>query len=199
MIIEVLEITLVLAIVLALFIEFWVRKKFSRVIKVKDTDMNVGFSQVPQLCSPLLEILRAFKGFSNLRTRSFDKLMDKPHRDFLALPDHIRQLGLLQNFALGFHIVTIFNPDIARELLFSKDTTFVKFEFGEISNKFISNSILNVKGERWKKHKKILGPAFHWDHIKDLVPEINTVARILVQKLEAEANKEIAIYPWMHR
>ena len=68
-----------------------------------------------------------------------------------------KKLKWMQNYFFGIHFINIWNPDIVREILFSKDDLIGKQDFGqELTKRFIGESILSVDGDEWKRQKKCL-------------------------------------------
>ena len=66
-----------------------------------------------------------------------------------------KSLKWVQNYFIGIHFINTWDPDAVREVLFSKDDLVGKQDFGqELNQKFISESILNVEGDEWKRQKK---------------------------------------------
>eukprot|EP01094_Clydonella_sp_ATCC50884_P009895 TRINITY_DN1941_c0_g1_i2.p1 TRINITY_DN1941_c0_g1~~TRINITY_DN1941_c0_g1_i2.p1 ORF type:complete len:498 (-),score=131.15 TRINITY_DN1941_c0_g1_i2:124-1452(-) len=70
-------------------------------------------------------------------------------------------------------------------------------EFDAISNK----SILVVEGQQWKEQRKVLGPAFHFDHVAGLAPYFNRVATNLVARWEefAKESKPLQVNGWLSK
>lgn len=61
----------------------------------------------------------------------------------------------------------------------------------------IVNTIL---GNRWRKHRKIITPAFHFQILEEFINVFNSQSDVLVDKLKEESKKgTIDIYPFIAR
>lgn len=55
-----------------------------------------------------------------------------------------------------------------------------------------------VLGPKWKKHRKILTPAFHFQILKHFVDTFESCGDNLIQKLLKETDKDsVDIYPYI--
>ena len=52
---------------------------------------------------------------------------------------------------------------------------------GTEADRLTRDSILTDVGEKWKREKRVLSPAFHFDHLKTTFPVFVTVAKQLVR------------------
>lgn len=92
-------------------------------------------------------------------------------------------------------IVGITTPEYIQKVLNSKECLdkpkFFKF-FG------IQQASLFGTFEAWKKHRKILNPAFSPQILKDFVPVFDEKTRILIKNLSDECDKsEFNVFPYM--
>ena len=62
---------------------------------------------------------------------------------------------MLQSHMMGFHFINVWDADLTREILFSKDEIIGKENFGqEMTKRLIGDSIISVEGDEWKRQKK---------------------------------------------
>lgn len=53
-------------------------------------------------------------------------------------------------------------------------------------------------GKKWKKHRKIVTPAFHFKNLENFVGVFNAAGEVLVKKLRNEIGKEsFDIFPFL--
>uniref|UniRef100_A0A1B6IN95 Cytochrome P450 n=2 Tax=Homalodisca liturata TaxID=320908 RepID=A0A1B6IN95_9HEMI len=60
---------------------------------------------------------------------------------------------------------------------------------------WLNRGLLTSEGSKWRKHRKILTPAFHFRILDKFVPVFEKNARILVEKLGGMVGKEFDIMP----
>ncbi|XP_023239644.1 cytochrome P450 4c3-like [Centruroides sculpturatus] len=91
----------------------------------------------------------------------------------------------------GRNYILFFHPEPAQEVLKSsiiinKDRTydFFKLWFGE-------NSILYTKGDKWKKERKLLMPAFHFRILEKFQCIFNEQSNVLIEKLKKLKRNEV--------
>nr|AVM18972.1 odorant degrading protein 2 [Holotrichia parallela] len=65
-------------------------------------------------------------------------------------------------------------------------------------NNWLGTGLLTGWGNKWKKHRKIITPAFHFKILEDYVDIFNSAGDILVEKLEEQSKKpSVDIYPFV--
>jgi cytochrome P450 len=67
-------------------------------------------------------------------------------------------------------ILTIPDPEVAREILSNKLGHFKLIDFNPEAKALIGGSIASLDGEGWARHRRIVSPAFYLDKIKVLSP-----------------------------
>ena len=66
------------------------------------------------------------------------------------------------------------------------------------TTKFLGDrSLLLMHGEEWKSHRKIITRAFKWEHLQEMVGDMNLVGKILVKVLAQKHGQIIDIWPLM--
>lgn len=57
---------------------------------------------------------------------------------------------------------------------------------------------MDVSGEKWKMHRKMLTPAFHISILEEFCEMLDSACNILIEKLKREVGKEsFDIYPYV--
>nr|AAT38513.1 ubiquitous cytochrome P450 [Phyllopertha diversa] len=68
------------------------------------------------------------------------------------------------------------------------------------SQRWLGFGLLTSGGNQWRKHRKIITPAFHFQILEEFIEVFNSQADVLVKKLKEESKKgTIDIYPFIAR
>ncbi|GJN07296.1 hypothetical protein PR202_ga25116 [Eleusine coracana subsp. coracana] len=86
-----------------------------------------------------------------------------------------------------------------RDILSNKLGHIMKFT-SKRSGELLAFGIANHDGEKWAKHRRILNPAFHLDHLKRMLPAFYTCCTDLVDRWESklassDGSYEVDIWP----
>ncbi|WOL08859.1 Cytochrome P450 [Canna indica] len=92
--------------------------------------------------------------------------------------------------------VTVADPDLIREIFLSRAELFEKYEAPPLLHQQEGDGLLNLSGEKWALHKKILTPTFHTDNLKLLIPFIGATVMGMVDKLRSSGELEIDVSEW---
>ena len=57
----------------------------------------------------------------------------------------------------------------------------------------MGNGLVFAEGSKWKKHRKILSSAFHYEFLKDIIPMLVNICDEFLDKLQNKDTKNIAI------
>src|SRR3990167_487624 len=177
---------------LLLLLEIKSRRNYSRNLYIDpDTNETKVIPYRDPLRNQLVGIHRMFTG--KLRGKESLKLTRRDvSRDLNGSTKH----RLLQNSFLNFHFILIWDADVARTVMFAKDTELGKPNFGGAQERLVGASILLSTGEVWKTHKTALSPAFKWAHIREVMPCFVGIVSELSEHL-SKVGKEVEIYPWI--
>jgi hypothetical protein len=66
--------------------------------------------------------------------------------------------------------MTIVDARLTREVMFGKSGHFEKLRRIRVLSRLLTNGLPRHEGEKWVKHRKILGRAFHLEKLKVSVP-----------------------------
>ncbi|SDX00435.1 Cytochrome P450 [Hydrobacter penzbergensis] len=65
-------------------------------------------------------------------------------------------------------VVVILNPDYIKYVLQDNHTNYKRTGTHKIISNFLGNGLLTSEGEFWKRQRKLIQPAFHWDYLKQM-------------------------------
>ncbi|KAF3689068.1 Thromboxane-A synthase [Channa argus] len=107
---------------------------------------------------------------------------------FTPLQDLIRTHGRVCGYYLGRRpVVVVADPDMLREVMvrdFSKFPNRMNLRF---ATKPMTDCLLMLRSERWKRVRSILTPSFSAVKMKEMVPLINTAIDALIKNLNVYA------------
>nr|QZM07457.1 cytochrome P450 monooxygenase CYP4SS2 [Lasioderma serricorne] len=65
-------------------------------------------------------------------------------------------------------------------------------------DRWLGQGLLTSTGSKWKSHRKILTPTFHFKILEEFIDVFNSVGEIFIKKLEKEVGKDLTdIYPYV--
>ncbi|KAI4465949.1 cytochrome p450 family 4 [Holotrichia oblita] len=86
------------------------------------------------------------------------------------------------------------------EFLLSSNSILVKSDLYKLVKRWLGTGLLTSGGNKWRKHRKIITPAFHFQILEEFIDVFNSASDVLVEKLNAAPNKaSIDIYPFIAR
>ncbi|KAF3787836.1 hypothetical protein EJ110_NYTH09534 [Nymphaea thermarum] len=94
------------------------------------------------------------------------------HHDFVGrvLPHYIHWTSVYGKcflFWFGTQArLAILEPELFKEVLLNPKGVFERLEFNPLSRHLIGDGLVGLRGKKWLRHKRIIHPAFHVDHIK---------------------------------
>ncbi|XP_017980356.1 PREDICTED: cytochrome P450 72A15 [Theobroma cacao] len=95
--------------------------------------------------------------------------------------------------------VTIMEPEEIREI-FTKFNDFQKPHTNPLVSLLVSG-LVNLDGEEWAKHRKIINPAFHQDKLKNMLPAFYQSCIEMISKWEKlvflEGSSELDVWPYL--
>lgn len=95
-------------------------------------------------------------------------------------------------------VIAIFNPsDI--EVILSSHVHLDKSVEYRWFQPWLGDGLLINSGEKWRTHRKLIAPAFHLNVLKSFIPQFNSNANRLVQRLRKEVEKgaEFDVHDYM--
>ncbi|KAI4465938.1 cytochrome p450 family 4 [Holotrichia oblita] len=86
------------------------------------------------------------------------------------------------------------------EFVMNSMTILSKSDSYDFIQRWLGFGLLTGGGNRWRKHRKIITPAFHFQILEEFIDVFNSQADVLVNKLKEESKKgTIDIYPFIAR
>ncbi|RAL41329.1 hypothetical protein DM860_010123 [Cuscuta australis] len=100
--------------------------------------------------------------------------------------------------------VTISDPTLLREIFISKSEYFEKNDSPPLVKKLEGDGLLNLKGEKWAHHRRLITPAFYLENLKLMVPTMGKGVREMLDKWSemsktATGKVEIDVCEWFER
>ncbi|GJQ86419.1 hypothetical protein Trydic_g10327 [Trypoxylus dichotomus] len=96
------------------------------------------------------------------------------------------------------YIVIIEPKDM--EILMNHQSAFKKSDFYNYMHNWLGAGLLTADGDRWKKHRKIITPAFHFQILEEFIDVFNSQSEVLVSILKKECSHDnVDIYPFIAR
>ncbi|KAJ0725285.1 putative secologanin synthase [Helianthus annuus] len=86
-------------------------------------------------------------------------------------------------------VVHISDPAIIREIL-ADYNKFQKLRGGNPLTKLLVRGLVDVEGEQWVKHRKIINPAFHMEKLKHMIPAFYVSCSEMIDKWDKLLTKE---------
>uniref|UniRef100_A0A671M1S3 Thromboxane-A synthase n=1 Tax=Sinocyclocheilus anshuiensis TaxID=1608454 RepID=A0A671M1S3_9TELE len=107
---------------------------------------------------------------------------------FKAQSDLIKKYGRICGYYIGRRpIVIIADPDMLRQVMVKEFNKFPNRMTVRGTTKPMSDSLVMLKGEQWKRVRSILTPTFSAAKMKEMVPLINTATETLLRNLKSHA------------
>ncbi|XP_033824482.1 thromboxane-A synthase [Periophthalmus magnuspinnatus] len=114
-----------------------------------------------------------------------------------ALTDLIKTHGRVCGYYMGRRaVVVIADPDMLKEVLVRDFSNFPNRNSFRFATKPMSDCLLLLKNDEWKRVRSILTPSFSAAKMKEMVPLINTTTNALMDNLNvyAESNEAFDIH-----
>ncbi|XP_055947713.1 cytochrome P450 4c3-like [Argiope bruennichi] len=116
-----------------------------------------------------------------------------PHvYDFIALTGFNKVFsknGISNIWQIHYPFVSVFQAD-AVEAILNHSTELKKAWFYDLLHPFIGHGLLTSYDEKWRKKRKMLTPAFHFNILKDFLHAFNKQSKILVDILKSYTKDE---------
>ncbi|KAI7725923.1 hypothetical protein M8C21_031260 [Ambrosia artemisiifolia] len=86
-------------------------------------------------------------------------------------------------------VVHIYEPTMIREVL-ADYKKYQKLRGGNPLTKLLVRGLVDVEGDQWVKHRKIINPAFHMDKLKHMIPAFYVSCSEMIDKWDSFLTKE---------
>ncbi|XP_031496193.1 cytochrome P450 734A1-like [Nymphaea colorata] len=129
------------------------------------------------------------------------------HHDFVGrvLPHYIHWTSLYGKCCLFWFgtqpRLAIAEPELIKEVLLNPKGAFDMFELTPLARHLIGDGLIVLRGKKWLRHKRIIHPAFHADHIKGLVSAMVVSTEDMLERWEKETGegpKEVDAFQELH-
>ncbi|XP_077423450.1 thromboxane-A synthase [Vanacampus margaritifer] len=107
---------------------------------------------------------------------------------FHPVSDLIKTYGRVCGYYLGRRaVVVVADPDMLRQVMVREFSSFPNRMTNRFANKPMSDCLLMLKNEQWKRVRSILTPSFSAARMKEMVPLIQTTTTALMDNLDVYA------------
>ncbi|XP_077372715.1 thromboxane-A synthase [Festucalex cinctus] len=107
---------------------------------------------------------------------------------FHPVSDLIKTYGRVCGYYLGRRaVVVVADPDMLRQVMVREFSSFPNRMTNRFANKPMSDCLLMLKNEQWKRVRSILTPSFSAARMKEMVPLIQTATTALMDNLDVYA------------
>ncbi|MFS7994150.1 putative secologanin synthase [Helianthus anomalus] len=97
-------------------------------------------------------------------------------------------------------VVHISEPVMIREVL-ANYNTYQKQRGGNPLTKLLVRGLVDLEGEQWVKHRKIINPAFHMEKLKHMIPAFYVSCSEMISKWDKlvtqESSCEVDVWPYL--
>ncbi|XP_043980962.1 thromboxane-A synthase [Gambusia affinis] len=108
---------------------------------------------------------------------------------FRPLTELIKEHGRVCGYYLGRRpVVVVADPDMLRSVMVREFNNFPNRMQFRFATKPMTDCLLMLRNERWKRVRSILTPSFSAAKMKEMVPLINTAADALMKNLKVHAD-----------
>ncbi|KAF5293172.1 hypothetical protein FQR65_LT11017 [Abscondita terminalis] len=99
--------------------------------------------------------------------------------------------GKMYKMCLGFLPPSLFISDLEMvEHVLSSNTILDKADSYKFLTKWLGDGLLTSTGDKWRKHRKMLTPAFHFKILEQFINVFNLFGNVLTLQLEKEIGKK---------
>ncbi|KAF5277802.1 hypothetical protein FQR65_LT03783 [Abscondita terminalis] len=100
-------------------------------------------------------------------------------------------------FMFGFYPRLVLFDAKSVEFVLSSKTILKKSPDYNFLSSWLGTGLLTSEGSKWKKHRKLLTPAFHFQILERFIDVFNNQSNVLIKKLEEVEHKEVDIFPYI--
>ncbi|KAK5646140.1 hypothetical protein RI129_004604 [Pyrocoelia pectoralis] len=110
-----------------------------------------------------------------------------------------QKYGSIYKIRTMFDIANVFisDPKLAEEILKSHELL-DKGATYDFFHSWLGTGLLTSTGKKWKEHRRMLTPSFHFKILEGFIDTFNKYGNVLISKLESEVGKSsFDVYPYM--
>ncbi|KAJ8943363.1 hypothetical protein NQ318_002596 [Aromia moschata] len=109
-----------------------------------------------------------------------------------------KQYGGLYQIQIAMRRLIIITDYNFLEFLLPSTKILSKGQEYQFFKRWLGAGLLTATGDRWKKNRKIITPAFHFSILEGFIPTFEANDKILIDELEKEVDKDsVDIYPYI--
>ena len=112
---------------------------------------------------------------------------------------NLRKYGHIFRIWFGFTPFVDINRPAEMEKLFTSQTLIDKSDAYDFLVPWLGDGLLLASGDKWKRNRRLLTPAFHFQILDDFFHAFNRNADILCDQLEAGIESEVDVYPFVKK
>jgi cytochrome P450 len=98
----------------------------------------------------------------------------------------------------GFTALVAQHPDAAKFVLSNpEDMPKARLNVFPAASEFLKNGVSSSNGEQWRRYRSVLSPPFHFDAVKQWIPDFYKLSLELIQQWSKNIDKPIDVVKWM--
>lgn len=106
--------------------------------------------------------------------------------------------GGISKFSIGKSHQYIISDLKLLEHITTSNEFLTKSPFYQFLHSWLGLGLLTSTGEKWKSHRKVITPTFHFKILEQFIPIFDKTGRVLISKLEKVVDEErVDIYPFI--
>eukprot|EP00249_Psilotum_nudum_P006604 c19925_g2_i1 orf=139-822(+) len=86
--------------------------------------------------------------------------------------------------------LNISDPDLAKEILWSKSGHFWKSKGRPDAPDLLGNGLVTLEGQKWATHRRIINPAFFMEKLKAMIPAITTCTSAMFENWQCQIDAD---------
>ncbi|XP_075495369.1 cytochrome P450 CYP749A22-like [Primulina tabacum] len=138
------------------------------------------------------------KEIIQMKKQASSTTMDLSHDIFPRLQPHLYSWAKIYGEVFLYWIgakpfVVVTKPQMIKEILSNKEGKYSKSKIIVYMKKLVGDGIVAAEGEKWSKLRRLANHAFHGECLKDMVPEMISSARTMVDRWRNFEGKEMEV------
>ena len=97
--------------------------------------------------------------------------------------DPYSKIGAMPIWIGPIPVLLVYRPETAEVILNSQDLI-PKSQQYDFLDPWLGTGLLTSKGDKWKNHRRMLTPAFHFKILEDFIPIMSDMTQVLIEIME---------------